>query len=96
MPDHTIDELRAFHQFLGGKLHEESAQCSPEEALDEWRRQHPDARWRLMTSPLSKKLSPTWIREIVEFPLTNSTTSFATGTTCQNFHESDVVRSALP
>ena len=44
MPAHTIEELRAFHQFLGAKLHDESAQCSPEEALDEWRRQHPDGQ----------------------------------------------------
>ena len=44
MSAQTIDELRAFHQFVGTKLHEESARCSPEEALDEWRRQHPDAQ----------------------------------------------------
>jgi hypothetical protein len=44
MPAQTIDELRAFHQFLGAKLNEKSIEWSPEEALDEWRRQHPDAQ----------------------------------------------------
>lgn len=42
MPAQTIDELRAFHQFLGAKLNKDNNACSPEEALDEWRRQHPD------------------------------------------------------
>jgi hypothetical protein len=44
MPVNAIDELRAFHEFLDAKLHEESARCSPEEALDEWRRRHPDVQ----------------------------------------------------
>ena len=44
MSAQTIDELRAFHQFLGAKLHQQSSPCSREEALDEWRRQHPDAQ----------------------------------------------------
>ncbi len=44
MPAKAIEELPAFHQFLGAKPYDESAQCSPEEALDEWRRQHPDAQ----------------------------------------------------
>jgi hypothetical protein len=35
-------ELRDFHQFLGEKLKNGSAQLSPEEALDEWREQHPE------------------------------------------------------
>jgi hypothetical protein len=35
------DELRSFHRFLGDKLTNGGADCSPEEALDEYRRLHP-------------------------------------------------------
>jgi hypothetical protein len=38
MPPGVIDELRDFHRFLGEKLGNGGAECSPEEALDEWRR----------------------------------------------------------
>ena len=36
-----IAELRDFHQFLAEKLGGTDAELSPEEALDEWRRLHP-------------------------------------------------------
>ncbi len=36
-----IEELRDFHRFLTGKLNTPDIQSSPEEALDEWRRLHP-------------------------------------------------------
>jgi hypothetical protein len=36
------DELRGFHRFLGEKLKNGGAHLSPEEALDEWRDQHPE------------------------------------------------------
>ncbi|HMC89616.1 MAG TPA: hypothetical protein VKI17_08705 [Gemmataceae bacterium] len=36
-----IQELREFHRFLTGKLGAEEIDLSPEEALDEWRRLHP-------------------------------------------------------
>jgi hypothetical protein len=36
------DELRGFHQFLGEKLKNGGSHLSPEEALDEWRDQHPE------------------------------------------------------
>ena len=42
MPSEVIDELRDFHQFLGEKLKGGRINWSPEEALDEWRRLHPD------------------------------------------------------
>ncbi len=38
----AIEELRGFHQFLGEKLKNGGAHLSPEEALDEWRDQHPE------------------------------------------------------
>ena len=38
----TKSELRDFHRFLGGKLKNGSAHLSPEEALGEWREQHPE------------------------------------------------------
>ena len=38
----TESELRSFHRFLGGKLKNGSAHLSPEEALEEWREQHPE------------------------------------------------------
>jgi hypothetical protein len=44
MPSQMIDELRDFHRFLSDKLSDGHIDCSPEEALDEWRRLHPDAQ----------------------------------------------------
>ena len=41
MPSPT-SELRDFHDFLSAKLGNGRADLSPEEALDEWRRFHPD------------------------------------------------------
>ena len=38
----TESELRDFHRFLGGMLKNGSAHLSPEEALEEWREQHPE------------------------------------------------------
>jgi hypothetical protein len=35
-------ELREFHRFVGEKLKNGSAGMSPEEALNEWRDQHPE------------------------------------------------------
>jgi hypothetical protein len=35
-------ELRDFHRFIGAKLKNGSAHASPEEALEEWRDQHPE------------------------------------------------------
>jgi hypothetical protein len=43
MPSHPIQELREFHRFLTEKVGSEAADLSPEEALDEWRRQNPPA-----------------------------------------------------
>jgi hypothetical protein len=43
VPSQIIEELRDFHRFLGEKLNDGKTDCSPEEALDEWRRLHPDA-----------------------------------------------------
>jgi hypothetical protein len=43
MPAATIEELRAFHRFLTEKLGADGIDLSPEEALDEWRRLHPQA-----------------------------------------------------
>jgi hypothetical protein len=37
-----MTELRAFHAFLAEKLNNGSADLLPEEALDEWRRLHPE------------------------------------------------------
>jgi len=36
------NQLREFHQFLGEKLGNGGANLTPEEALDEWRRENPD------------------------------------------------------
>jgi hypothetical protein len=36
-----INELRAFHRFLGAKLENGGADLWPEEALEEWRELHP-------------------------------------------------------
>jgi hypothetical protein len=41
MASQTIEELREFHRFLTDKVHLEAIDLSPEEALDEWRRLHP-------------------------------------------------------
>jgi hypothetical protein len=40
----SVDELRRFHRFLGDKLKNEGIDLSPEEALDEWRQQHPESQ----------------------------------------------------
>jgi hypothetical protein len=42
MSARMIEELRDFHRFLGEKLSGGVIDWSPEQALDEWRRQHPD------------------------------------------------------
>ncbi len=44
MPAQVIDGLRDFHHFLSEKLSAGRIDCSPEEALDEWRRLHPDSQ----------------------------------------------------
>jgi hypothetical protein len=41
MPADTSEELREFHHFLTNKLSVDGIDLSPEEALDEWRRLHP-------------------------------------------------------
>ena len=41
MPTEMIKELREFHRFLTDKLSADGIDVSPEEALDEWRRVHP-------------------------------------------------------
>jgi hypothetical protein len=41
MPAQTSDELREFHRFLGDRIACNGVNPSPEEALDEWRRQNP-------------------------------------------------------
>ena len=35
-------ELREFHRFVGEKLNNGGVDLSPEQALEEWRRLHPD------------------------------------------------------
>jgi hypothetical protein len=44
MSTETIQELREFHRFLTDKLSASGIDLSPEEALDEWRRLHPQAQ----------------------------------------------------
>jgi len=44
MPTEMIVELREFHRFLTEKLNADGTDLSPEEALDEWRRLHPQAQ----------------------------------------------------
>ncbi len=44
MPTNMIEELREFHCFLTDKLRASGIDLSPEEALDEWRRQHPQTQ----------------------------------------------------
>ena len=41
MPTELVEELRGFHRFLADKLSADNVNLSPEEALDEWRRLHP-------------------------------------------------------
>ena len=41
-PTATNEELREFHRFVGEKLANGGAHLSPEEALDEWREEHPE------------------------------------------------------
>ncbi len=41
MATEKIEELREFHRFLTAKLSADGTDLSPEEALDEWRRLHP-------------------------------------------------------
>jgi hypothetical protein len=41
MSSEMIEELRQFHRFLTDKLNADGIDLSPEEALDEWRRLHP-------------------------------------------------------
>jgi len=44
MPTEMIEELREFHRFLTDKLRVDGIDLSPEEALDEWRRLHPQTQ----------------------------------------------------
>ena len=44
MPGEMVEELREFHRFLTDKLSTNGIDLSPEEALDEWRRAHPQSR----------------------------------------------------
>jgi hypothetical protein len=44
MPTEMIEELREFHRFLTDKLITNGSDLSPEEALDEWRRLHPQTQ----------------------------------------------------
>jgi hypothetical protein len=41
MASKTIEELCEFHRFLTDKLTSDGLDLSPEEALEEWRRHHP-------------------------------------------------------
>jgi hypothetical protein len=43
MPAKVLTELRDFHRFLSDKLSAGRIDLSPEEAVDEWRRLHPDS-----------------------------------------------------
>ena len=68
MPTQT-DDLRDFHHFLGEKLNADGAILSPEEALDEWRRLHPEPQAsaaRISATVTRKFLSPTepWLLSI--------------------------------
>ena len=42
MPFQSTHELREFHRFVGEKLNNGGMDLSPEQALEEWRRLHPD------------------------------------------------------
>ncbi len=44
MPDQAVAELREFHRFLTDQLNGAGVDWSPEQALDEWRRLHPDSQ----------------------------------------------------
>jgi len=44
MPTELIEELREFHRFLTDKLRANGNDLSPEQALDEWRRLHPQTQ----------------------------------------------------
>jgi hypothetical protein len=44
MASEIIEELREFHRFLANKLDTNGVDLSPEEALDEWRRLHPQTK----------------------------------------------------
>jgi len=44
MPGPMTDELKNFHRFLSEKLQDDRVDWSPEEAVDEWRRLHPDVQ----------------------------------------------------
>lgn len=44
MPAEMIEELHDFQRFLADKLRGDSVDLSPEEALDEWRRLHPQTQ----------------------------------------------------
>ena len=44
MSTDTVEELREFHRFLTNKLSADGIDLSPEEALDEWRRLHPQTQ----------------------------------------------------
>ena len=46
MAPKTIEDLREFHRFLTDKLTNDGLDLSPEEALDEWRRIHPQPQAR--------------------------------------------------
>jgi hypothetical protein len=44
MRNPLLEELRDFHDFVGERLKKGDAVLSPEEALDEWRRLHPETQ----------------------------------------------------
>ena len=44
MPTEIVEDLREFHRFLTDKLRADGIDLSPEEALDEWRRLHPQTQ----------------------------------------------------
>jgi len=55
-PAATNDELRAFHRFVGEKLKNGGAGLSPEEALEEWREQHPEVEFEDDTQAIQAAL----------------------------------------
>jgi len=44
MASKMVEDLRDFHRFLTDKLTVDGIDLSPEEALDEWRRLHPETQ----------------------------------------------------
>lgn len=44
-PTANNEELREFHRFVGEKLKNGGAAMSPEDAVEEWRDQHPDVEF---------------------------------------------------